>query len=209
MSLVSIRAWPGGISSAPGPKRVVGKGTVEEPLVRRLSPVTCFALLWAASLSACAATQMNPERAAEASVQAEIQARINEGLDATRAGDTQKFLARLPADFVIERPDGSITTREQLAQRMAGRAQNPPETISLAVDIERLDLAGDQATVMTAQRWERLVRRPGEEKPRHVISTQRHEELWGRRNGRWEGYRIKELGGTLTINGVPQERTGQ
>ncbi len=38
-----------------------------------------------------------------------------------------------------------------------------------------------------------------------VASTQRHEEQWRRRDSRWEGYQIRELGGDLFVVGLKQE----
>lgn len=134
----------------------------------------------------------------------EIQAVIETGLAATRRNDSAAFLARLPADFRIVGRNGAITTRDMLAARLAARAQAAPHTVSLTVAIERLDLRGDDATIWTSQRWERLAVRPGQTEPSRIVSTQRHEELWRRRDGRWEGYLIRELGGAMTVNGVPQ-----
>jgi hypothetical protein len=135
---------------------------------------------------------------------AEILAVIETRLEATRRNDSAAFMARVPADFRIEGRNGAITTREMLAARVAARAQAAPQTVSLTVMIDRIDLRGDDATIWTSQRWERLAVRPGETAPSRIVSTQSHEEHWRRRDGRWEGYLIRELGGSMTVNGVAQ-----
>jgi hypothetical protein len=139
----------------------------------------------------------------------QIAAVIGEGMEASRRGDVEAFMARLPADFTVEQADGGTATRADVERAHLGRLRSKAETRSLTIDIERLEVRGDEATVWTLQRWERRVTPPGETRSHDILTTQRHEERWRRRDGRWEPYRIKELGGDAFIDGVRQPPRGR
>lgn len=136
----------------------------------------------------------------------EIQGVIEAGLDATRRGDAAAFLARVPADFRLDHEDGRSTGRAELEAALRERFRNPPQTVRLDVVIERLELEGGQARIWTLQSWERIARAATALAGRRVLTTQRHEERWRRRDGRWEAYRIRELGGQMFVDGALQDR---
>lgn len=149
--------------------------------------------------AACASTPDRTERARQ-----EIGNVIAAGIEASRRGDVEAFVARLPEDFTVELANGRTASRDDVHRSHLARANSQLETISLTVEIERVEVSGDQATVWTQQRWERRATPPGATQSRHIVTTQRHEELWRHRNGRWEPFRIKELGGDIIVDGVPQ-----
>jgi hypothetical protein len=139
----------------------------------------------------------------------QIAAIIGEGIAASRRGDVEAFIARLPADFTVELADGGTATRADVEKAHLGRLRSNAETRSLTIDIERLEVRGDEAIVWTRQRWERRVTPPGATRSHDIVTTQRHEERWRRREGRWEPYRIRELGGEAFIDGVRQPPRGK
>lgn len=159
------------------------------------------ALLPLLLLAAGCATVPDPTETART----QIAGVIAQGIETSRRSDVDAFVARLPADFTVQRRDGGTATREDVRQAQLNRARSGAETLSLTIEIERLEVRGDQATVWTNQRWERRVTPPGATQGHHVVTTQRHEESWRRRDGRWEPYRINELGGDVIVDGVRQE----
>jgi hypothetical protein len=48
-----------------------------------------------------------------------------------------------------------------------------------------------------------MMRRRDDSGSDNVVTTQKHEERWRLKNGRWYNYEIRELGGEIFINGEP------
>lgn len=161
---------------------------------------------WRIDLAAQDSSETQAAGAAETMARREIQAVIDSGLDATRRNDAAAFMARVPADFRLDHEDGRSTGRADLEVALTRRFQNPPQTVRLEATIERLELHGDEARVWTSQSWERIAPPGTALAGRRVLTTQRHEEHWRRSAGRWEAYRIRELGGQMFVDGALQER---
>jgi hypothetical protein len=65
------------------------------------------------------------------------------------------------------------------------------------------EVDGDSVVVYTDQRWERLMLQRDLVTRDTVITTQKHREVWRRIGGGWRLSRVKELGGTILVNGKP------
>jgi hypothetical protein len=57
--------------------------------------------------------------------------------------------------------------------------------------------------VYTAQRWDRLMLQRDGTTRDTVVTTQRHREVWRKMPDRWRRTEVKELGGTVEVNGKP------
>lgn len=64
-------------------------------------------------------------------------------------------------------------------------------------------VGGDTAVVYTAQRWDRLMLERDGVTRDTVVTTQLHREVWRIMSGRWRQAEVKELGGTIEVNGKP------
>jgi hypothetical protein len=64
--------------------------------------------------------------------------------------------------------------------------------------------SADSAIVFTNQFYHRTFLRPnGQPGEDDVVTTQKHRELWVKRIDGWKQQRIRELGGSVYVNGKP------
>lgn len=161
-----------------------------------------FALMIFA-LAGCASPA--PDSCPTEAIRAAIDTEIQKGVRATIDEDIDAYLDGVPDDYRIVEDDGSITDKETLRANALRDWAIIDETRELSVSIEAIVVAPlcEEATVTTAQRWARMMRRRDDSGSDHVLTTQEHEERWRYRNGRWYNYEVKELGGEIFINGVP------
>ena len=79
-----------------------------------------------------------------------------------------------------------------------------PATRDIWARIDSLGpVAGDTVVVYTSQRWDRLMLERDGVTRDTVVTTQKHRELWRRTKSGWRLSRVKELGGTVMVNGKP------
>ena len=136
-------------------------------------------------------------------VQRLIQAQIDQGVEATRAKDIDRYMSVIPEDWVLHDEGGHDVTRDDLRRGALEQWAIIDKTISISEHVDRLELHKNQATVRTSQRWERLMHERTGPALDDVVTTQRHEEHWRLVNGKWWCYQIKELGGEIYVNGKP------
>jgi hypothetical protein len=155
-------------------------------------------LILCASLTACAASETSPE-----SVKEHIQASLDRTSAATIAEDIDAYMAEIPPDFSLKDESGETVTIDRQRSYVLRDWSVIDKTLSLSNVVESLIVDGDTATVITDQRWERVMQRPDKSGTDVILTTQRHKETWKRVRGRWYGYDIEELGGEIFINGKP------
>ena len=137
-------------------------------------------------------------------VQSSIQSEIERSLDATRKKDINAFIDGFVPDFEIITPEGSRITRDTLRTNTLRDWSIIPATRDLWMRIDSLGPVGsDTAVVYTAQRWDRLMLQRDGITRDTVVTTQKHREVWRMTAGRWRRAEVKELGGTVEVNGKP------
>ena len=138
------------------------------------------------------------------SVRVSIQTEIDRSLDATRRKDIDTFIDGFVSDFQIVTPDGKRITRDDLRANTVRDWSIIPATRDLWMRIDSLGaVGGDTAVVYTAQRWDRLMLQRDGVTRDTVVTTQRHREVWRKTQERWRRAEVKELGGTVEVNGKP------
>lgn len=148
-----------------------------------------------------------PDRAElERAVLAAITDEIQHGIEATREQDVEAYMSRVPDDYYHIEEDGTRVDRQGLREMQTRAWSIIPRTNRLAIDVTRLELScdGSSATVWTNQLWDRqMIGRDGTTEF-NIVTTQSHRETWRETGDGWRNYAIDELGGTLSIDGVPQ-----
>lgn len=162
-----------------------------------------FAVLASVPLSGCVGGTAAHCRVAD--IKAAIDAEIQQGVRATIDEDIDAYMDGVPDDYRIVEDDGSITDKETLRANALRSWAIIDETRDLVIVIDSIDVAPscDEAAVKTSQRWERLMRRPDGSGADVVLTTQKHDEKWRLKAGRWYNVEIVELGGEILINGQP------
>jgi ketosteroid isomerase-like protein len=156
----------------------------------------------ALSLTAAACHQ-TPQTQSPKAAQAQIQARIDASLDATRAENIDRYMSFIPQDWALHDASGAIVRRDDLRRSVLEQWSIIDKTISLQVHIDRLELHESNATAWTSQRWERLMHERTGPALDDVVTTEKHEEHWHFTGGQWWCYEVKELGGEIFVNGKP------
>lgn len=110
-------------------------------------------------------------------------------------------MAGIPDDLAIHDHSGHIITKAQLRTNTLRDWSIIPKTLSIRETIDQLDVKGDTATVVTSQRWERLMLERNGKTTDTVLTTQKHRETWRRTTRGWFAYEIEELGGEVFVNG--------
>jgi len=136
-------------------------------------------------------------------VQQLIQVQIDEGIEATRTKDIDRYMSVIPKDWVLHDDGGHDVSRDDLRRGALEQWAIIDKTISISEHVDRLEVHKNQATVWTSQRWERLMHERTGPALDDVVTTERHEEHWRLVNGKWWCYQIKELGGEIYVNGKP------
>ena len=142
-------------------------------------------------------------------VKAEIGKVIRQARDCNQRKDIDCFMDSFDSSFVLESNDpddkgraiSKDTTRKDILRSWS--------IISKMYEVEQwIDsftlLSPDTAIVFTDQFYHRTFTKPnnlpGED---DVVSTQKHREVWIRRDKGWKQARVKELGGAIYVNGKP------
>lgn len=138
-------------------------------------------------------------------IRAAINAEIQQGARATIEEDIDAYMDGVPDDYRVIEDDGSVTDKAALREHALRSWAIIDGTIDLSITLDSIDVAPDcnEATVMTSQSWERVMRRRDDSGSDTVLTTQKHQERWRLKDGRWYNYEIKELGGEIFINGEP------
>jgi hypothetical protein len=108
---------------------------------------------------------------------------------------------QIPVGLVIRDESGEIITRQQQRENTLRDWAIIERTRAIQVAIDSITVHGDSATVLTSQRWERLMYERDGKTLDTVITTQRHREIWRATPRGWRSFEIEELGGTVEVNG--------
>jgi|HubBroStandDraft_1064217.scaffolds.fasta_scaffold135354_1 hypothetical protein len=147
------------------------------------------------ALSPCAADGANQPTAQERIVQRDIQEVIDQNLEEFGAKDIEALSRHFPAEFTIRLLDGTTLNREQVLE---GMRKDLESVLTIDVDrtytrIERLTLAGKEATLYTQQRYVRMLPDRKNGSPHEVITSVRHRETWTYMKDGWVATHIEEL----------------
>lgn len=107
-------------------------------------------------------------------------------------------------DFVLKRPNGTTVTCEQITAERQVKFERIKAINYLVIEIGNIELAGDEATVFTTQRFSRVL--PGADGRDHTIVTDGtvHKEFWVRTANGWQSKGFEEFKqGTVTVDGQP------
>lgn len=133
----------------------------------------------------------------------EIEGAIQLSIAATRAKDIDAYMRTFaPGLAILDERGDTISVAEQRANTLRDWSIIV-ETTDITMVIDSLAVAGDSATVFTAQRWARLMLQRDGITRDTVVTTQDHREAWVHTRAGWKQARVEELGGTITINGRP------
>ena len=154
--------------------------------------------------SACAADP--PGRRGEVSdlVCSKIEAQIARTVDATRRQDIEAYMATFAPDFEEIVTDGDQGKLADLRAHALRDWAIIPATKDIWARIDSIGpVVADSVIVYTDQRWERLMLERDLVTRDTVVTTQKHREVWRRTPAGWRLSRVKELGGTILVNGKP------
>lgn len=139
------------------------------------------------------------------SVREAIEGETQHGLIATIEKDMDAYMDGVPDDYRIVEDDGSITDKSRLREKQAEAWALITRTNRLDITITDIKLGCDGicAFVKTDQFWDRQMIGKDGVTEFNVVTTQKHDEKWELRDSRWRQTYIKELGGTVTVDGKP------
>jgi len=154
--------------------------------------------------SACASTSNRTDRPHE--VRSQIEAQITRTVDATRRQDIDAYMATFAPDFEEIADDGDQGKLADLRAHALRDWAIIPATRDIWARIDSLGpVGGDTVVVYTNQRWDRLMLERDGVTRDTVVTTQKHREMWRRTKSGWRLSRVKELGGTVMVNGKPYQ----
>ena len=163
-----------------------------------------FIVIALVPILACETHSDTSKTSSVAFVRSVIQAEIDRSLDATRRKDIDVFMDGFVPDFRIVTPDAHRISRDDLRANTVRDWSIIPETRDLWMRIDSVGaVSGDTAVVYTAQRWDRLMLQRDGTTRDTVVTTQRHREVWRKMPDRWRRAEVRELGGTVEVNGKP------
>ena len=166
------------------------------------STVLVFAGALGPLASACAPNSTRTDRPDQ--VRSQIEAQIARTVDATRRQDIDAYMATFTPDFEETADDGDQGKLADLRAHALRDWAIIPATRDIWARIDSLGpVAGDTVVVYTSQRWDRLMLERDGVTRDTVVTTQKHRELWRRTKSGWRLSRVKELGGTVMVNGKP------
>lgn len=161
--------------------------------------------LMLAALALHATAPIPDEARLTRAVQQAIADEIQHGILATTSKDMDLYMETVPDDYRITEDDGSITDKAALRAQQAQAWALITRTNSLDIRMTGFQLAcgGTCARVKTDQRWDRQMLGKDGVSEFNIITTQNHDERWEIRGSRWVQTGIKELGGTVMVDGKP------
>jgi len=155
-------------------------------------------------LGACSTSSERQASARTHEARAEIEAQIARTVDATRRQDIEAYMQTFTPDFEESATDGDQGNLADLRAHALRDWAIIPATRDIWARIDSMgEVDGDTVVVYTDQRWERLMLQRDLATRDTVITTQRHREVWRRTPAGWRLHRVKELGGTIVVNGMP------
>ena len=137
----------------------------------------------------------------------EIEARIQESVEADEAKDVDSKMRGMAADATNKLLDGTILDRKQIEE---GVRRDYDWILSVSdetrVSVTCLNLKGTTAIVCTSQRFVRMVPDRKDGSPHELITSITHREVWVYSGDRWLNKHIEELKrGPTYLDGEPYE----
>jgi hypothetical protein len=130
----------------------------------------------------------------------EIEAQHSRQIAAYKRKDLKGFMEPLASDYRLKKWDGEVMDRKQteemVRQRMAGRTV----VDNLAVNIDTINVNGNEATVMTSQNFARLVT-DTKGVQHHVVSNTVHRETWVKTPQGWKVRLVEEMEPKVKVDG--------
>lgn len=156
-------------------------------------------------LLALSAAQIPDEARLQKAVLRAIQDETGHVSSAIKRKDMDQYMDAVPNDYRIEEDDGSVTDKTGLRakQTQAWALITRTNRIDMTFSEIRLGCGGECAFVKSRQRWDRQMLGRDGVTEFNVVTTQDHEEKWALQGSRWRQTFIKELGGTVLVDGKP------
>jgi hypothetical protein len=132
--------------------------------------------------------------AQETLVQAEIQARIDESIEADEAKDLAAKTHYFAPDVSLKLLDGTILGRHEIEEGMKRDADwilKVSDRTTMAIDC--LELKGKEAMAITNQHFVRTVPDRKDGSPHELVTNMKHRETWIYTDAGWLVKRIEEL----------------
>lgn len=145
--------------------------------------------------------------------QAAIATAIRESKACNQRRDIGCFLAPYDSTFVLESNESPDSGRTITLDSLRADILRDWSIVDTMYEVEQwidsLQLHGaDTAIVYTNQFYHRTFHRPnGKPGTDDVVTTQKHRETWLRRSAGWKQSRVRELGGSVYVNGRPYNPT--
>jgi hypothetical protein len=173
---------------------------------RRVSECVLIIAAGLAGIVTIACTAGAGKQQSLATVRTAIEAEIARSIEATRRQDIDTYMDGFAPEFEIQADDGAQGTLADLRAHALRDWAIIPATRDIRERIDSMGpVVGDSAVVYTAQRWDRLMLERDGITRDTVVTTQRHRELWRRTSRGWRRAGVKELGGTVEVNGKPYQ----
>ena len=135
----------------------------------------------------------------------EIQARIDESVEADEAKDVTAKMRHMTPDATVQLLDGNVLNRKETE---AGTRRDYDWILAVSdetrVQVTCIELHGKEATVSTDQRFVRMVPDRKDGSPHELITTMKHRETWVYNDGGWLNKHTVELErGPIYLDGQP------
>jgi hypothetical protein len=138
----------------------------------------------------------------KATISYAIQKELDEGAEATRTENIDRYMSQFPDDFIIYDESGEVISKEKQREYALRDWDIIDTTLHIKVVVDSIQYpAADSVIVFTSQRWERMMFQRDGVTTDTVLTTQRHRETWKKSAKGWFSYEVEELGGKVFING--------
>ena len=132
----------------------------------------------------------------------EIQKEIDTLLIAVKTKDIELYMKKMPKDFIIYDNNGTELSREQQKEFALRDWSIIDSTLYNTMLIDSITfISRDSIYLYTYQEWKRFMFQRDGITIDTVLTTQKHRELWKKKEKHWIGYNVEELGGDIFING--------
>ena len=130
----------------------------------------------------------------------EIESQHSRQIAAYKRKDLKGFMEPLASDYKLKKWDGEVMDRRQTEEMVRQRMASRIVVDSLAVNIDTIDVSGNEATVMTSQNFARLVT-DAKGVQHHVVSNTVHRETWVKTPQGWKVRLVEEMEPKVKVDG--------
>jgi len=163
-------------------------------MTKELATIALALLSVTAALAQSPCVRSSPLTAQERIAQRDIQARIDEAIEADEAKDFEAKIHYFAPDFTLRLVDGAVISREQTEKNLK-RDMDWNITVSdqTTAKIACFELKGKEAGAIRDQRYVRTVPDRNTGSPHELITSVRHKEIWVFTESGWLVKRIDVL----------------